>query len=99
MRSVFGRRLLGILGAIIGLCGICGVIGATYIRIRQGRGTEGWITVDGQPQSWASAAGGLIAVALIAVVVFLIVCAQLWVRSRQEGISMRKLWKEIGKPK
>lgn len=95
MHRVFGRRVLGVLAAVIGLCGVCGAIVATYIHLRQGRGTEGWMTVYGQPQSWASAAGGLIAVALIAIVVFLIVCTQLWMRSRQEGIPMSKLWKEI----
>jgi hypothetical protein len=95
MRSVFGRRVLGVLCAVFVLCGACGLILATYIHIRQNRGTEGWMNVYGQPGSWANAAGGLIALALIAVVVCLIVGTQIWMRSRQEGIPMRKLWREL----
>jgi hypothetical protein len=95
MRNVVGRRILGAIGAFLVALGVGSGILTVYIRIHQGRGTEGWLDFYGQPQTWAGAAGGLIAVASIALCVSLVVWVHLWKRSRAEGIPMRKLYKEL----
>lgn len=95
MRSVFGRRLLGAVGAVLFVVGVVCTLFTVYLRIRQGRGTEGWVNVYGQPETWAGAAGALIGMAFIALVAFVVVWVQLRKRSREEGIPMRRIFREL----
>ena len=77
---------------------ICAIL-TVYIRIRQGRGAEGWINFYGQPQTWAGVAGLLIGLVVIVVGVALVVWIQLWKRSREEGVSMKSVFNDLRRQK
>jgi hypothetical protein len=95
MRTSALKRLLLLFGATIAVFGIGSALVLIYLQIRSGHGADGWINAYGQPESWGSAAGAVIAIAITAIAVWAYVWIYLWRRSRQEGVSMKQLWKEI----
>jgi hypothetical protein len=83
------------MGVILGTTLLVVVVLFVYLRIREGRGDEAFQNGYGQYETWASYAGFLIGALSNLLGMWIVGWVQLWRRSRQEGISIKKLIEEL----
>jgi uncharacterized membrane protein len=90
-----GKRIFGAVGAVLLSLGMIGTSLTAYLHIREGHGAEPFQNYLGQVQTWASATGGAVGGLLILLGGVFLGWWQLRRRSRQEGVSVKELRREL----
>jgi hypothetical protein len=93
--SGLGKRILGAVGVLLAVMGFIEVGLLVYLRIREGRGAESWVNAYGQTETWGSYGGSVVGALLILAGSALVGWWQLRKRSRQEGVSVKEIRKDL----
>jgi hypothetical protein len=68
-----------------------------WVHIRDGHAADAYENFYGWPITWGQAAGGLVSIPLVLLVIYALTRWQLWRRARQAGVSMGTMRKHLKK--
>jgi len=89
------RRVVISVVFVLAMLGFVGFALRIYMQIRSGHATDTYENVYGFHIPWSQAAGFLVSVPLVLLGIFAVRQWQLWRRSRQEGVSIRTIVKDL----
>ena len=89
------RRVVISVVFVLAMLGVVSFALRTYLKIRSGHATDTYENVYRFHIPWSQAAGFLVSAPLILLGIFAVRQWQLWRRSRQEGVSIRTVVKDL----
>lgn len=95
MHIASGRRIFAVIGAIFGILGVAAIALDVYLHVRFSDPTDTLRNVYGFYIPWSAAAGFLIVVPILLLGLWALRWWQLWRRSRQEGVPMATIVREL----
>ena len=97
MLSRKGQLIFGIIGSVLLTLMGGGFALDVWIQIRDGHAADSYENFYGWHVTWGQAAGGLVSVPLILLVIYVVTRWQLWRRARQAGVSVDSMRKHLKK--